>query len=57
MFDAVFYLMSVVDVDMAIVGGSILFCFVEVDDGVEEFVYTSSVGENCRNHRDSEKFS
>ena len=57
MFDAVLYLMSVVDVDMAIVSAGISFAFVEFDDGLEELVHASAVGEDGRNHRDTEEFA
>ena len=57
MFDAMFYLMSVVDVDMAIVSAGIFLAFVEFDDGLEELVHASAIGEDGRNHRDTEEFA
>ncbi len=57
MFDAVLYLMSVIDVDMAIVRIGVLLGLIEFDDGVEKFIYSSSVGEDGRNHRESEEFA
>ena len=49
MLDTMLYLMSVVDVDMAIVSAGIFLAFVELDDGLEELIYASSVGEDGRN--------
>ena len=49
--------MSVVDVDMAIVSAGIFLAFVEFDDGLEELIHASTVGEDGRNHRDTEEFA
>ena len=57
MLDAVFYLVSVVDVDVAIVGIGAFASLVHFDDGVEELVYASAVLEDGRNHRYSEEFA
>ena len=57
MLDAVLYLMSVVDVDMAIVSAGIFLAFVEFDDGLEELIHASTIGEDGRNHRDTEEFA
>ena len=57
MLDTMFYLMSVVDVDMAIVSAGIFLAFVEFDDGLEELVHASAIGEDGRNHRDTEEFA
>jgi len=57
MLDTMFYLMSVVDVDMAIVSAGIFLAFVEFDDGFEELVHASAIGEDGRNHRDTEEFA
>ena len=57
MFDAMLYLMSVVDVDMAIVSVGIFLAFVEFDDGLEELIHASTIGEDGRNHRDTEEFA
>ena len=50
MFDTMFYLMSVVDVDVAVVSVSVFFSFVKFDDGLEEFIYASTIGEDGRYH-------
>ena len=57
MFDAMLYLMSVVDMDMTIVRSAIFLAFIEFDDGLEEFIYSSSIGEHSRNHGDSEELA
>ena len=57
MLDTVLYLMSVVDVDMAIVSAGIFLALVEFDDGLEEIIHASAIGEDCRNHRDTEEFA
>ena len=57
MLDTMLYLMSVVDVDMAIVSAGIFLAFVEFDDGLEELIHASTIGEDGRNHRDTEEFA
>ncbi len=57
MFDAVFYLMSMVDVDMAIVRIGVLLALIELDDGIEELVHASTVGKDGRNHGESEELA
>ena len=57
MLDTMFYLMSVIDVDMAIVSVGIFLAFVEFDDGLEELIHASTIGKDGRNHRDTEELA
>ena len=42
---------------MAIVSAGIFLAFVEFDDGFEELIHASTIGEDGRNHRDTEEFA
>ena len=50
MFNTMFYLMSVVDVDVAVVSVSVFFSLVKFDDGLEEFIHASTIGKDGRYH-------
>ena len=52
MRDAVFYLVAIVDVDVPRLR---IHALIDLNDSVEEFLYTASALERCRHHRDTEQ--
>ena len=55
--DAMFYLVAVVDVHMAVVRVVVLVALIHADDGLEEFLHTTAVGEDGGHHGHTEEAS
>ena len=55
LLNAVFYLVSVVDVDVPVVGVLILGALISLDDGLEQFGHSLARGEDCGHHRHAEQ--
>ena len=53
--DAVLYLMPMIDVNVTITGRLVFSAFIHLNDRMEEFFHTSSIGKDGGNHRNAQQ--